>query len=109
MSSCWPTITLPTSASRPETMANALSVDVSAGIVAQERLRAVRLPERDRHLLVRSDADAVHAAVLFAERGERGIQLGAVILAVGDEHEQLARLAVVLLRDLARAAQRGAE
>ena len=75
----------------------------AAGIVAEEFLLAVRPAERHRHVAVRSDADAVDAAVLVPERRQRAVQLRAVVFAVGYEEEQLRRGSIVLLRDLARA------
>src|SRR5436309_14508078 len=43
--------------------------DGPAGIVAQERPRAGRLPERERRPLVLPESDAVDATVLVGERG----------------------------------------
>ena len=57
---------------------------------------AVGLQLRHRHLVVRADADAVDVVPFLAVDGQLPGQLAAVVLAVRQQHEDLARLAIVL-------------
>src|SRR5262249_51050921 len=83
--------------------------DDATAVVAQGRFTSVGKDLRDRDVVVGADADAVDALPLLAVHGELPFTLSAVVLAVRQQDEDLARLAIVLLRDVERVLERGAD
>src|SRR5260370_1387211 len=79
----------------------------AAVLVAEDAFLAVRADHGHGDVAVRSDADAVHAIALRPKHIELAVQIGAVVFAIRNEQEHLARPPTVLAGDLYAALERG--
>src|SRR6185503_11054265 len=83
--------------------------DDTAVLVAQRRFLAVGEQLRHRDLVVRADADAVDVMPFLLVDGDLAPHFAAVVLAVRQQNEDLAGLAIVLPGDVERVLQRRAD
>src|SRR4051812_46190181 len=83
--------------------------DDASGFVAERNLASIGLQLGHRHLVVRSNADAVDVMPFLAIHRELAVYFAAVVLAVREQHENLAGLAIVFAGDLQRVLQRRAD